>query len=518
MIILLVATVLIAAAFAASPPIRLIVDTDAGFDVDDVGALAVANALADNGECIIVAVGHTNGYTKGIGAVSTLMHFHKRDAVPLGAYKGQWARNPNAGKATADKYISDLVNNYPSLVKNSSQVPTAVEVYRKALANSPDHSVHIASIGITTNMRDLVQSPPDQYSDLNGTELIALKVGLIVWMDMMYNFGCAQAATDGWLGPDTGCHGSSQIAVMNWPSNVKQIFSSVGGDVLHGSWLEHCAMNGNPYKQAFEDWGVAKTGRSSWDPIAVMIAVRGASGVHCMEVDNGGYMTVDVAGHETWHASTGHNQSRISFDTVTLRSDITFELNQLLCKPSGPWSTKVWVEADGENCYGPRGNEPAHGATDLEHPSSASAGIMSLNECQGKCLELKGCTAVSTIPSQNGNVSCFRKSDVVLGSCDAGTAYTTWVRKEFYGSKGFNCWPNHGADDVFPSKGSNTASITVNECHVLCTNTNSCTGIVFKGADHDGVGDCYLKKNVALSKCDRGTAFDTYLLSENVVV
>ncbi len=40
---------------------RLIVDTDAGFDVDDVGALAVANALQDNGECEIVAVAHTNG-------------------------------------------------------------------------------------------------------------------------------------------------------------------------------------------------------------------------------------------------------------------------------------------------------------------------------------------------------------------------------------------------------------------------------------------------------------------------
>ncbi len=46
---------------ASSPAsaVRLIVDTDAGFDVDDVGAIGVANALADNGECIIIAVGHT---------------------------------------------------------------------------------------------------------------------------------------------------------------------------------------------------------------------------------------------------------------------------------------------------------------------------------------------------------------------------------------------------------------------------------------------------------------------------
>eukprot|EP00039_Didymoeca_costata_P014587 m.237240 g.237240 ORF g.237240 m.237240 type:complete len:66 (+) comp16055_c1_seq1:155-352(+) len=34
-------------------PVRLIVDTDAGFDVDDVGAIGIANALQDLGECEI---------------------------------------------------------------------------------------------------------------------------------------------------------------------------------------------------------------------------------------------------------------------------------------------------------------------------------------------------------------------------------------------------------------------------------------------------------------------------------
>jgi len=49
--------------------------------------------------------------------------------------------------------------------------------------------VRIASIGITTNMRDLVQSKPDSYSPLSGADLIAQKVEVIVWMDGMYNFG-----------------------------------------------------------------------------------------------------------------------------------------------------------------------------------------------------------------------------------------------------------------------------------------------------------------------------------------
>jgi len=33
----------------STAPVQLIIDTDLGFDVDDVGALAVAHALADQG-------------------------------------------------------------------------------------------------------------------------------------------------------------------------------------------------------------------------------------------------------------------------------------------------------------------------------------------------------------------------------------------------------------------------------------------------------------------------------------
>tara|TARA_B110000208_G_scaffold115989_1_gene142281 strand:+ start:167 stop:682 length:516 start_codon:yes stop_codon:yes gene_type:complete len=167
-------------------------------------------------------------------------------------------------------------------------------------------------------------------------------------MDGMYNFGCAQAASADWLGPDTGCHGSAQAAVMNLPSSVKQIFSLVGGDVLHGGALQSCAAAGNPYRQAFEDWGVGGKGRWSWDPITVLIAVRGAEGVHCKETDAGGHMTVEVGGQETWHNhgdggdETVYNQSRIA-PGDGYGSAITAELDALLCKPPGQWSVTHWT-------------------------------------------------------------------------------------------------------------------------------------------------------------------------------
>ena len=46
----------LAAAFAGAAPARIVFDTDMCGDYDDVGALAVLNALADAGECKILAV------------------------------------------------------------------------------------------------------------------------------------------------------------------------------------------------------------------------------------------------------------------------------------------------------------------------------------------------------------------------------------------------------------------------------------------------------------------------------
>jgi hypothetical protein len=361
------------------------------------------------GEAKLIAVGHTNGFAKGIGGVSTLMHHYGRDSVPLGSYKGAWAQNATAGRAcrvgldaphchtcapghegepqcdggaSADHYLSDLISHYPSGVKSSAEVPTAVEVYRKALAAADNHSVAIASIGITTNMRDLVLSDPDEHSSLwafsamsscmslrseelltdhdclerrYGPELIAQKVKVIVWMDGGYNFGCAGHDYDDWLGSDAACRGSAKLAVEGWPSSVKQIFSGVGGDVMHGDWLANCSTDANPCRRAQQDWpngpqrpkdNILGKGRSSWDPITVLTAVRGPAAMHLKETCVGGTNTVDVAGREqmvgadgspccgsTGVACTGgSNQSHVEYEGAESAEQLHLELNELLCR------------------------------------------------------------------------------------------------------------------------------------------------------------------------------------------
>ena len=159
------------AAYAAADAVPLIIDTDMGFDVDDVGAVCMANELMTLGEANILAIVHDTGYKIGIGGVSSINHYYGHDSIPLGAYKGEFGRADD-GTGYQNNYLSDIINRFPGPVRDYDDVPTAVETYRKALVAADDKSVNIASLGMTTNLRDLLQSQGDSISSLTGVELV----------------------------------------------------------------------------------------------------------------------------------------------------------------------------------------------------------------------------------------------------------------------------------------------------------------------------------------------------------
>ncbi len=76
--------------------VNLIIDTDAGFDVDDIGALAVAHNLANQGKVDILATIHCTGFDKGIAAVNVINTYYGRADIPLGAYKGPYGADYGA--------------------------------------------------------------------------------------------------------------------------------------------------------------------------------------------------------------------------------------------------------------------------------------------------------------------------------------------------------------------------------------------------------------------------------------
>jgi len=152
----------------------------------------------------------------------------------------------------------------PGSVENYDEVLSAVDLLRKTLVTQEDNSVVISSIGMTTNMRDLVKSlGGDQYSPLSGYELIEKKVKQVVWMDGGYNFGCAGHGNNdnGYLGDDLGCRGSAQQIFELFPNTTQHIFNTgIGNSVKTGSVLTDCAPSSNPCRQAYFDWGQAVSG------------------------------------------------------------------------------------------------------------------------------------------------------------------------------------------------------------------------------------------------------------------
>jgi hypothetical protein len=108
----------------------LIIDTDAGFDVDDIGALSVGHHLADQGKCDLIATISSVGCNKSIAGVSVINEYYGRGDIQLGAYKGPFGRDCG----TQDNYLDDIINRYPHTVKNYDGVPDAVDAYIKVLS------------------------------------------------------------------------------------------------------------------------------------------------------------------------------------------------------------------------------------------------------------------------------------------------------------------------------------------------------------------------------------------------
>ena len=149
-------------------PVRVIFDTDVGGDIDDAGALAVLHALEGRGEIEILAIGVVTGHEAAVPYVHAVNTWYGKPELPVGTIKGKapYAR---------DEYMVPVVAAYPHKLSRE-EAPDVVKLYRKILASQPDRSVTLITVGPATNIFNLLSSGPDEYSPLNGQELMRRKI------------------------------------------------------------------------------------------------------------------------------------------------------------------------------------------------------------------------------------------------------------------------------------------------------------------------------------------------------
>ena len=268
----------------------VIFDTDMGPDYDDVGAIALLHAFADSGKAKILATIASTKY-EGVAAVLNVFNtYFKKPNIPVGVPKG------NALTLKDSQHWTDtLIAKYPHSIKTNEEVPDAVELYRKILAQQPDNSVTIITVGFLTNISNLLQSRPDRYSSLSGKELVKKKVKNLVSMA-----GKFPAGKEFNIEKDAA---ASKYAYGHWQKPVLLSGFEIGEKIKTGLPLvNNDAIKNSPVKDVFalclpmtkED----NQGRMSWDETAVLVAIAGYKPYYTLKA---GTMQIANDGSNTWN-------------------------------------------------------------------------------------------------------------------------------------------------------------------------------------------------------------------------
>ena len=242
-------------------PCLLILDTDISSDVDDVGAVALAHGLAEQGLVDIIAMMVSSGDPWGVPCLDAINTWFGRPDIPIGMVKGKSVKHTS-------KYTRMIAEEFPHDSRGGAKTLDAVRLYRRILSTQADNSVTVVTIGYLTNLHNLLLSEADATSPLNGKALVRPKIKRLVCMGGSYPSGRE------WnFYQDTS---ATTYVVNHWPTPVVFSGFETGRDIRTGVGLQKATLN-NPVRRSYELYN-GLTDRSSWDQVAVYYAVVADNG------------------------------------------------------------------------------------------------------------------------------------------------------------------------------------------------------------------------------------------------
>ncbi len=246
-------------------PLKIILETDMGNDIDDALALAVLHKADDQGAVDLLAVGCHKLSETPAQFVDVVNTYYGHPEVEV------------AMSATPVKEISDYVDYTAAPCEMGFQESKdgkyhePVKLYRKLLSEADDNSICFVSIGFGTTLAQLLDSPADEYSDLCGRDLVARKVKLLSIM--------------------AGSYGEKKRAEYNvvndipamkkvfaeWPGEIIQNPFEIGKQVMFPGKLieENLSYETlNPVAEAYKLYKEMPYDRPSWDILSVLYLLK----------------------------------------------------------------------------------------------------------------------------------------------------------------------------------------------------------------------------------------------------
>lgn len=320
----------------ANQPVELIFDTDIGNDIDDALALAMIHTLADRGEVDLLAVTVSKDNPWAAVYVDAVNNFYGRLRIPVGTVRN--GKTPEDGyvRTVAEREVvraaGDPIPNrghryvYPRKLKPDAFVPDAVDVLRRKLAEQPDGSVVIVSVGFMTNLARLLDSEPDAASPLTGMELIKRKVRLYVMMAGAYGPSA---------GPEYNVYIDADAArevFERWPTPIVASGYEIGEQILYPAESiekDFGYVANHPIAEAYRVFGKMPYDRPTWDLTAVLQAIRPDRGY--FGISPKGRISLDDKNvtHFTADEDGNHQYLKVTPEQITrVREALTWMVSQ----------------------------------------------------------------------------------------------------------------------------------------------------------------------------------------------
>ena len=275
---------------ANTEPINIIFDTDMGNDVDDALALDMLYKYIEAGRVNLLAIPTTKVSQYCAEYVDVMNTWYGHPDIPVGTVvNGTSIDNEDNFVRAVCQMQENGKPEFERTVKDYDSYPKSVALYRKVLAAQPDASVYVVSVGFSTNLAQLLDSPADEYSPLTGKELVKKKVVLLSAMlghftdqnFQEFNVKCDIPAV--------------QRVMKEWPTPIVASPYELGDAILYPSKSIETDFNWgmvNPLVEGYKAYLPMPYDRQTWDLTSLLYVVEkdkgyfGSSGPGKIEIDD----------------------------------------------------------------------------------------------------------------------------------------------------------------------------------------------------------------------------------------
>jgi inosine-uridine nucleoside N-ribohydrolase len=283
-------------------PVKMIIDTDFGGDADDLGALAMLNHFQNKGEVDLLAVMCWNVEKYAVSGIDAVNTYYGNPDIPIGLRKPGFHETAwNHTKVLADSLPHDATQD---------NVPESTELYRKIL--SENDGVKIVTVGPLLNIKNLIDSEADQYSPLNGRDLISTKVTEFIIMG-----GNFPTSKDEW-NFNGDMPGVTKYVIENLMVPITFLGAELGAEIRTGEVFNDLPKNSPLYLgfyhfSKYAPWMNHQFegkiyDNATFDQTAVLYAIRDGVGTYWSRITNGRCVP-DSTGGNIWVEDEGSNQS-----------------------------------------------------------------------------------------------------------------------------------------------------------------------------------------------------------------